>query len=826
MSSILSVYVYGNGDLFRECFNAIAATMGAADFSSVTKLSVLFAGIWCICNYIQTQSLMVFLKWMLVYLFVMDGLFLPTNSVEIIDQTNPGAVYEVDNVPKGIALLAYWTTSIGADLTELVDETFSMPDYQAYSDTGMAMASRLVKAATQFQITDPVVNNNLEQFIQGCVNYDLMLGKYTLKDLMATDNLWSFVSEHASPANAFIYNSVVTTCKDGANALSADWSNQISEAESEYGARLYPALTQAEAKQELIKRLPMSYNFLMNLSKSTNDLIQQNIMANMLQQGIVQMGAGANTSAALIAYSDARAEEHIRLQMQTLGSIAADWLPLFRNVLEVILLGCFIFVVPMALMPIGFSLLKNYALTLLWLQLWGPLFSVVNLGVSFYAKGESSAAVAGGALTLVNYSGIALINSDIISAAGYCSILVPALAYGVLTGFSKSMMSMTQYLGSALQSGTSTAVNESASGNYSFGNTNFDTHNQNLQTANHIDTGGKIMTGGITRSLNNGAAMTVNQDGSIVMDSSGSISRLGTSINLADSVHATATHQYEDALNHSKSSAHASVSEYTNAIKNLYEYADSKQHSNTTNISDTATKSNALTVAASKVHEVVDAYAKEHQISTVDATRSIASKYFEQQASAKLDTNRSVIGKFVGLTFGASGDGSVGGGHRNESSDSHEKVTTDNASLSNRTSDQSNLSATLDSALRYSHDQSHQISNDSTQRVSQSFAKSMDHANSLREESVEQFQQSQSYQHVASMSQEHAATINANADQEFMTWLSRQPSTPGQKSMGVYAAESMSVNDPVQAQYFAQQFVREKTDGYMQQFKEEHRLNN
>ena len=102
----------------------------------------------------------------------------------------------------------------------------------------------------------------------------------------------------------------------------------------------------------------------------------------------------------------------------------------------------------------------------------------------------------------------------------------------------------------------------------------------------------------------------------------------------------------------------------------------------------------------------------------------------------------------------------------------------------------------------------------------------MDHANSLREESVEQFQQSQSYQHVASMSQEHAATINANADQEFMTWLSRQPSTPGQKSMGVYAAESMSVNDPVQAQYFAQQFVREKTDGYMQQFKEEHRLNN
>ena len=817
---MIDVYVYGNGDLFRECFNAIATTMSAGEFSSVIKFSVLFAGIWCIFGYIQTKSLMVFVKWMLVYLFVMDALFLPTKSIDIQDQTNIGAAYEVDNVPAGLAILASITTSIGVDLTELIDKTFTPPDYLPYSQTGMVMASRLVKAASQFQVTDPTFSGNLQQFIQGCVNYDIMLGKYTVKDLMSQEDLWGFVSQHASPANAFIYNSVVTTCKDGANALSSEWSTQITNAETQYGARLYPALEESAAKAEFQKRLASSYSFLMSLSKTTEEIVKQNIMSNMMQQGIVNMGAGVNTSAALIAYSDARAEEHIRLQMQTLGSIAADWLPLIRNVLEVILLGCFTFVVPVALLPIGASIVKNYALTLLWLQLWGPLFSVVNLASNFYARDASGST--GSGLTLVNSSGLALVNSDVISIAGYCSLLVPALAYGVLVGFKQSMMSMTQYLGGVLSSSTSTAVGESASGNYSLGNTNLNTHNQNLLSANHIETAGRLMTGGIMRSMSSGATQTINQDGGIVMDTSGAMSRLGVSINLAESVHSTATQQSEEALNHSQSSARAAVSEYSHAIKQLYEYADSKQHSDATNKTDTATKSDSFTLAASKVHDAVDAYAKEHQVSAIDAQRAIATNHFEQQGSAKADAG-GVIGKIVKFVIGGSVEASVSGGHRNEWSNSHENVTTDNATTSHRDEDRTSLSATLDSALRYAHDQSHQVSDDATQRTTDSFAKSMDHANNLRNESIEQFQKSENYQHVASVSQEHAATIDANASQDFTKWLSQKPMKPGEKIMGYDNASKISI-DPVQAQYFSSQYVHEKTNGYIKDFKDSNKL--
>lgn len=824
MSSMLDVYVYGNGDLFRECFNAIATTMSAGEFSSVIKFSVLFAGIWCIFGYIQTKSLMVFVKWMLVYLFVMDALFLPTKSINIQDMTYDGAgpAYVVDNIPAGLAILASFTTSIGVDLTELLDETFTLPDDMRYSKTGLVMASRLVTAASQFQVTDPTFSGNLQQFIKECVNYDIMLGKYTIKDLMSQDNIWKFVNDHASPANAFIYNKVVTTCKEGASALSADWSEQIANAERQYGSRLYPALQESEAKAEFQKRLASSYSFLMALSKSTEELVQQNIMANMMQQGIVNMSAGVNTSAALIAYSDARAEEHVRLQMQTLGSIAADWLPLIRNVLEVILLGCFVFVVPMALMPIGFSIVKNYALTLLWLQLWDPLFAIVNLAANFYAKDASGST--GKSLTLVNYSGMALVNSDVISIAGYCSLLVPALAYGVLVGFKQSMMSMTQYLGGVLSSSTSSAVGESASGNFSLGNTNLNTHNQNLLSANHIETSGRLMTGGLIRSLSSGITQSINQDGSIVMDTSGAMSRLGMSVNLAESIRASSSQQSENAIQHSVSSARAAVSEYSNAIKNMYEYADSKQHSDATNNTDTTTKSNTFTVAASKVHDAVDAYAKEHQVSKVDAMRSIGTNYFEAQASAKVDSSSATWGKIVKKLTGADLSGSVGGGHRHEWSTSHEDITTDNTTTSHRDEDRTSLSTTIDSALRYAHDSSHQVSDDATQRATNSFAKSMDHANNLRNESIEQYQKSENYQRIASVSQENAATIDANASQDFTNWLSKQSRMPGEGAMGYDSAASMTVLDQEHAKHFMEKYVQEKTGGFIKEFKESNHL--
>ena len=140
------------------------------------------------------------------------------------------------------------------------------------------MASNLVTASSTFQITDPVFENNLQDFINQCVFYDLLLNKYSAQDLLSTSNIWQFVTQNASPARAFMYNHTVVTCKDGVGSLVKDWQTAIEQAEERYGARLFP--NQTNAKAQLLQYLPVSYDFLTNLSEDASSLMQQNMMVN------------------------------------------------------------------------------------------------------------------------------------------------------------------------------------------------------------------------------------------------------------------------------------------------------------------------------------------------------------------------------------------------------------------------------------------------------------------------------------------------------------------------------------------------------------------
>ena len=89
--------------------------------------------------------------------------------------------------------------------------------------------------------------------------YDLLLHKYSSQELLTAPNIWQFVTEHASPARAFLYNQTVVTCRNGVASLNQDWQTAITQAEDRYAARLFPEET--KAKTQLLKYLPLSYSF-------------------------------------------------------------------------------------------------------------------------------------------------------------------------------------------------------------------------------------------------------------------------------------------------------------------------------------------------------------------------------------------------------------------------------------------------------------------------------------------------------------------------------------------------------------------------------------
>src|SRR5260370_85350 len=81
---------------------------------------------------------------------------------------------------------------------------------------------------------------------------------------------------------------------------------------------------------------------LINLSDGASSLIQQNMMANALQNGILGWSARSNAPAALQSYAFNKAQQQTRIGNRTVGDLAAYWLPLMKNLFEGILYGSFV----------------------------------------------------------------------------------------------------------------------------------------------------------------------------------------------------------------------------------------------------------------------------------------------------------------------------------------------------------------------------------------------------------------------------------------------------------------------------------------------------
>jgi len=87
------------------------------------------------------------------------------------------------------------------------------------------------------------------------------------------------------------------------------------------------------------------------------------------------------------------------------------------------------------------------------------------------------------------------------------------------------------------------------------------------------------------------------------------------------------------------------------------------------------------------------------------------------------------------------------------------------------------------------------------------------------------FSEAENYRKLANLSEEQATSFNSNATQSFKTWLTEQPSPDGRGSLGLHQIESMMQNDPIIAQSYAEQFVREQLPDFMQQFSSAHDVN-
>lgn len=562
------VFTYGGGEFLRLVFNGVAAITGNGGYVTALKMTALIGLLWVLIEgAFKHRSLN--LQWLLAVILVYNAFMVPKVDVIVTDRIDPTQSAVVSNVPLGLGAVAGTVSLVGDWLTRAYETVFSLPGDMQYQQNGMLFGQYLVEASTRFEITDSRLAANFSEFWQACVFYDILLGLYDWDDLFAASDLWAFIRANTSVSRSFAYRDaandrLILGCRDGAgNQLDADLTSEVDRARQYYGEKLVKAPNATAAVAKFAAAMPVSYQYLTGLSISAEGIIRQNALSNALHRGLSQFAASAGAPAAAQDFALARAEQERRTTYAALGEMAARTLPILRNLFEAFIYAVFPVAFLLAMLPSVAKVALTYLKSLVWIQLWAPLYAVLHFAMSLYSQypATSSLLLPDGstALSLANYTGLGQVMSDTALIAGYLSLSIPMISYLVVNQGGAMMASLASRVAQSYEAPVSRAADEASSGNISLGNTSIGNagwwqQNQSPSWQAGVSTMGYPATGTMYTTTSEGRYIDVPQ------------SNLPFSASIGDAVKSSVLTQATTSLQ----AAQAQVADYANQVSANY----------------------------------------------------------------------------------------------------------------------------------------------------------------------------------------------------------------------------------------------------------------
>lgn len=813
MAMTLSVYTIGGSDLIQDIFNSVAMAFNdPISIGAITSLAILLGGLFTVLEFTKSKDIKILIKWMGMYLVITSLMLYPKATVVIEDRSGIDMKPRIiDHVPLSLAVFANLTSRIGIGITEVIETVFHLPEDMAYNKTGMLMGSRLVMASREFQITDPNFTQTLNEFMQQCVFFDLLLKKYTIQELVHADNPWEFIKNNTSQARAFPLEGEITVCRVGASQLDKKWHDIVNHAASVYGGQMMAA--NSHPAKALLSHLSEGYSFLTEVSVQGEAILKTNLLSNAISNAMTHYGANVNAPAALQAYEATKSELQARETMDQTGRQAAVWMQYFKNIIEAVIYASFIFIYFLSYFPFGTAIVKNYICGMFFIQFLAPMYAIINFAANSYAHLRSvmfiQADQTHSGLSIANIAGITQANADAMAVAGY--LMWPVTLGGAIMIFRSlpsAVQSMGQLIGGVVQHSSNHTASEAIGGNISAGNASFGNHSSNNNNANHWDTNARYSAGSATLQTSTGSSLTITSSGSEVLNNQGGISNLGVSVHMAESMRSAASQQMQSSLSAMLNRSQSAGEQYGSAFRQMYDYSQQHSHFKSSGESFSDTKTTGLSQSSSDVAQYVDSFAKEHNVSHERAAQVLGQAYADAKIGGGFIAKGEVGASLTGSSSGRSAFGSLYNDAYRISSDKH-------------------FSDVVDKANRESHETHFRDNTDEGNRLAHSISSSFDKGDSYRTEASSQLSQAQSYSQLASLSTENAASINSNYTQEFYEWMRNQPAPSSQYGQGTWsksAIDDMAIHNPAGLQSYADRFVHEKTGEAMHDFERKNHL--
>jgi conjugal transfer mating pair stabilization protein TraG len=487
------IYAYQNADSLFGIFNATAAIHASGDYMSAVA-AVAFCGfVAALIAYGFAPEKLQGWKWLGTVLLVFSILILPRVTVGIVDKTGGAPVKVVSNVPFGMVMLGSVTSTIGHTLTGLFETAFqtipgpgALPSELSYEKNGLMFGNRLIKETGKVVFQDPNFRTDLINFINNCTMYDLIDGTVSPATFASASDVWPLMAT-PNPARFTTITTLgavnVDTCPNVYTNLNGRLPAQVTQIQGRLAFQLNPTLPAAAAAAVIASQIQQAYikNNIADASATAADLIRQSAMLNAINDTSTLIGQKVNDPAAMVlAVGRAQAVAQQNAAWLNNGKVAEQALPVFRNVIEALTYALFPLMVLLLLLTSGRETMlafKGYATILIWIQLWPPLYAVLNYMASIYAAYDLAAAAdIGSGTKALSLQTASVIYSGAISGeavVGYLAISIPFIAWAALKRMESFGTALVGGL-SSLQGVLSSNTGAAATGNVNMGNVAMD----------------------------------------------------------------------------------------------------------------------------------------------------------------------------------------------------------------------------------------------------------------------------------------------------------------------------------------------------------------
>lgn len=192
---MVEIFTVGGGDYLVNVFQAVAAWTGNGGYKSLLQVVMVMGLGLSAITLAFNQDWRAWINWFLGATLIYSCLMVPRLDVHVTDRLNPSlAPANVSNVPLGLALMASFTSQVGDYLTGSAEVVFGLPGDLSYSKNGMIYGARLYDATRSLRISDPEFAANLDEHFRQCVFYDVLLGRYSMKELAETGDIWATIA--------------------------------------------------------------------------------------------------------------------------------------------------------------------------------------------------------------------------------------------------------------------------------------------------------------------------------------------------------------------------------------------------------------------------------------------------------------------------------------------------------------------------------------------------------------------------------------------------------------------------------------------------------